>query len=151
MPNDDVTIWCHDNKSVTYIQSYHAINMWKLHWHTFNSFRGIGRRQIPPSPLEDPKKPTIHRVRLQGRRSCCLRSHCHRSCYLRLHHHRSCYLRLQRHRSCYLRLHRHRSCYLRLHRHRSCCLRLHRHRSRCLRLHRHRSCCIKLHRHHLLI
>ena len=28
-----VTICCNDNKSVTYIQFYHTINLWKLQWH----------------------------------------------------------------------------------------------------------------------
>ena len=28
-----VTICCNDNKSVTYIQFYHTINLWKFHWH----------------------------------------------------------------------------------------------------------------------
>ena len=40
---NDVTICCHDNKSVTYIQFYHTINLSKFHLHTFNSFRNSNR------------------------------------------------------------------------------------------------------------
>ena len=47
---DDVTVCCHENKSVTYIQFYHTIKLLKLHWDTCYSFRDIGRGRLRPHP-----------------------------------------------------------------------------------------------------
>ena len=47
--NNDVTISCHDNKSVTYIPFYNTINLWKFHWQISNSFGDIGRGHVPPT------------------------------------------------------------------------------------------------------
>ena len=50
--HNNVTICCHDNKSLTYIHFYYTINLWNFYWHTSNSFGDIGRGQIPSRPWE---------------------------------------------------------------------------------------------------